>query len=352
MRLRNGFVLVALLAIGAGALLLVPRGSAAPPLLGTALNSRPAPAFRLTDQFGNIVSPASLRGKVVALTFSQSHCTGLCPLIAQKLSNSVQALGNESRHVAVVAISADPEHDTPASIKHFSQIHGLYHRWLYLTASRRTLAPIWKSYYVYVAPANAPEKIREAHTSVIYLIDGQGRERVLLAGNPSQSVLNGDIRNLLGLANAPSLAVSSPAARVGHPAPPVSLLSTADRRVQLSQFRGHVVLLNFWATWCTACRSEMPRLERWYVSEHRRGLVVLGVDQEESAHDVTSYTRRLGISYPLLLDTNGIASARYNVIYMPTTLVVDRSGTIRSIHVGSLKPSFLHSVVEPLLTIK
>ena len=92
-------------------------------LQGTDLGGVPAPAFRLTDQFGKPVSLAQFRGKPVVLTFLYTHCPDVCPLIAEQLHSVMLDLGQEAQHVGVLAISVEPTRDTIAAALAFSQVH-------------------------------------------------------------------------------------------------------------------------------------------------------------------------------------------------------------------------------------
>jgi peroxiredoxin len=139
------------------------------------------------------------------------------------------------------------------------------------------------------------------------------------------------------------------APRVGHPAPDFTLRSLTGSTVTLRSLRGKVVLLNFWATWCTACRAEMPRLAGWYRSLRRSGLVILGIDDAESTGAARAYVWRLGIPYPIAVDPDGTTSAQYEVTGLPTSLLVDRTGTVRAISPGMLSEQYRRTHLEPML---
>jgi protein SCO1/2 len=347
-RLVPWLLIMVIAAVGL-AVLMIPRGSTAEPALaGTILTPKQAPRFALTDQFGRRVSLAQFRGRPVLLTFMQANCTQLCPLVAESVRRTVDELGSASRKIAFVAVSTDPEGDTLAAARRFSRQHGLLHHWYYLVGSRVTLQPVWHAYYLFVAPANAPQAERNAHTSATYLIDAAGRERVLIGGDPSSHALVRDLRILAGLPGGVEVA-SVPAAQTGHPAPDFALASLTGPTISSRSLRGKTVLVNFWATWCKACRSGMPRLAGWYRRLHARGLVVLGIDQQESKDVAALYARRLSIPYPVLLDQSGDVSARYNVYALPVTVIIGPTGLVESVHFGILSSSFLSQHVVPLL---
>lgn len=324
-------------------------GSTASTLVGTDLGATPAPGFRLKDQFGKWINLADFRGRPVVVTFMGATCTTLCPVVAESIRRTVAELGPERNKPAVVAISTDPEHDTPTAVRRFSLQHGMMQRWHYLVASRATLTPIWRAYHLYVAPKNAPAQIADAHTSATYLIDGAGRERVLMTSSPDAIGLDRDVRILLGLPGVSVAQVAFPAPQAGHPAPALSLPGLRGGTVSLNSLRGKVVVLNFWATWCSPCKSEMPMLQHWYHSMQRKGVVVLGVDQQESRKDVGPFVRQLHVTYPIALDTDGVASARFDVAGLPTTLVIDRQGIVRSYKPGILDAPYLAAQLRAIV---
>lgn len=345
-------VIVAIVLIAAGiGILTIPRGTteAGPALVGTLFRPIPASPIRLTDQFGHQVSLSQFRGHPAIVTFLSAACTTLCPVVAETIHRSVEELGTPGRRVEILAVSTDPTHDTPALIRTFSSRHGLYYRWHYLTGSRSQLAPIWHAYYVYVAPANASQSLRDAHTSATYLIDSQGRKRVVMGGDPRTDDLQHNLQILLGIPVKPVGAYAIPAPQVGHPAPQFALRDLNGRMVSLRSLRGKVVLLNFWASWCPPCRQEAPRLSRWYEHLKSKNFVVVGVDQEEGRSDVLSFVRSFRLRYPIVLDGDGSVDASYDASALPKSLLIDPQGLVRSVVLGAVQDSFFRSRVTPLL---
>jgi protein SCO1/2 len=351
-RVRALWVVIGVVVLVALAGAMVPRPTsgqpAKPKLIGTILQGKPAPAFRLNDQFGRTVSLSQFRGRTVVLTFIESHCTTLCPVVADKLHRLDMGLGTSRNRVAILGISTDPEGDTYASMRSFSRKHGLLHSWHFLVAGRAQLAPIWRGYYIYAAPKAASPTLDSNHTSATYLIDGSGRERVLFGGDPNTNALNRDVRILAGIPSG-QLRSSIPAPQAGHPAPTFDLPMLNGGRLSLHSLRGKVVLINFWATWCKPCKSEMPRLAGWYRQYSSHGLVVIGIDQQEDAASVRAFTQKLRTPYRIALDQTGNISAQYDVAYLPVSVLVDPRGYIRSVHLGILSQSFLSGQVDPVL---
>ena len=132
--------------------------------------------------------------------------------------------------------------------------------------------------------------------------------------------------------------ISPPALpRVGSPAPDFSLNDTqTGKAVTLSSLRGRPVWINFWATWCDACKLEMPQMQRVYSQYKAQGLAILGIDVQESAGAVNAYTRSGGFDWTFLLDPNGAVIDRYFVEGVPTHVFVGADGIIKAIHAGAI----------------
>jgi peroxiredoxin len=121
----------------------------------------------------------------------------------------------------------------------------------------------------------------------------------------------------------------------GFLAPDFALTTLEGERAQLSDLRGSPVIVNFWATWCPPCRAEMPELEAVWRQYKDTGLVLLGVDQAESANVVAQFARgALGVTFPILLDTNLAVRDQYAVRALPTTVFIDAAGRIQDVKVG------------------
>ncbi len=134
------------------------------------------------------------------------------------------------------------------------------------------------------------------------------------------------------------LAVGSPHAQAGKPAPAFSLFNLQGRSVPLSSFRGHLVLLNFWATWCQPCQQEIPHLIQLQ-KQAGSALTVVGIDRMEPANEVATYVRKAGINYPVLLDSTGHVSAMYGVSGQPESFWISPTG-ILLLHVpGPMTPA-------------
>jgi thiol-disulfide isomerase/thioredoxin len=124
----------------------------------------------------------------------------------------------------------------------------------------------------------------------------------------------------------------------GAAAPDFALVDLDGQMVALSEFRGRVVLLNFWATWCPPCEAEMPDLDalhQRYGEQH--GLVVIGVNQKEAADVVLPFVQTRRLSFPILLDLDGqVALRRFAVRGLPMSFIIDREGVIRDAWPGRI----------------
>lgn len=131
----------------------------------------------------------------------------------------------------------------------------------------------------------------------------------------------------------------------GARAPDFTLVNLEGEPVRLSDLRGEVVLLNFWATWCGPCLLEMPVIEARY---QQGGFQVLAVDFDEPAERVAAYLVDLGLSFPALLDPGGEIQRLYQVRGYPTSFFIDREGIIQILHVGPLNAAQLDSNLAQL----
>ena len=135
---------------------------------------------------------------------------------------------------------------------------------------------------------------------------------------------------------AVSLAASS---LEGTAAPDFALKSAGGENLRLSEYRGDVVMINFWATWCGPCRQEMPLLDDLYSRYERVGFRLLGVNIDDDSRRAMQMMEELGVSFPVLFDEKKEVSRLYQVEAMPVTVLVDRTGTVRHVHHG-YKPGY------------
>lgn len=130
-------------------------------------------------------------------------------------------------------------------------------------------------------------------------------------------------------------------------APDFTLRSLSGENLRLQEYRGKVVLINFWASWCGPCRQEMPILDRIHKRYEPAGFTVLGVNVEGEQDKARKIADRLDVSFPLLFDTGQQVSEAYALKSMPYTVLVDRDGQVRFIHHG-YKPGDENKYIDRL----
>jgi peroxiredoxin len=120
----------------------------------------------------------------------------------------------------------------------------------------------------------------------------------------------------------------------GSAAPDFTLHSSTGKNLKLSEYRGRVVMINFWATWCGPCRQEMPHLNRLYAQYQRAGFMLVGVNVDDDPKNARAMADQLGVRFPVLYDRDKQVSRRYDVDAMPATVILDRDGKVRYLHRG------------------
>lgn len=132
--------------------------------------------------------------------------------------------------------------------------------------------------------------------------------------------------------------------------PDFVLKDLSGRNVRLSSYRGKIVLLNFWATWCPPCKAEMPELVAWQRKYRARGLQVIGVTYPPTNRtEVRRFVRRIRANYPIVLGTKEIKALFYEGETLPITVIIDREGNIRETIEGILLPEEFEEKIRPLL---
>ncbi len=136
----------------------------------------------------------------------------------------------------------------------------------------------------------------------------------------------------------------------GQPAPDFSLKSSTGENLRLSEYRGDVVMINFWATWCGPCRQEMPLLDQLYSRYQRVGFNLLGVNIDDDSRRAMQMIEELGVNFPVLFDARKEVSKLYGVDAMPVTVIVDRSGNVRYVHQG-YKPGYEDKYLDQIRSL-
>ncbi len=136
----------------------------------------------------------------------------------------------------------------------------------------------------------------------------------------------------------------------GQAAPDFALKSSTGENLRLSEYRGDVVMINFWATWCGPCRQEMPLLDELFTRYQRVGFSLLGVNIDDDSRRAMQMAEELGINFPVLFDTRKEVSKLYEVEAMPVTVLVDREGNVRHVHHG-YKPGYEDKYLDQIRSL-
>ncbi len=325
---------------------------------GTAM-SAPAPAFRLTNQFGQPVSLSAFRGKVVILAFTDSECTTVCPLTTASMVAAKDLLGRAGDQVQLLGIDANPVATARSDVLAYSRSHGMVNQWDFLTGSPAQLRAVWKAYHIYVAI----EKGAVDHTPALYVIDTRGRERRLYLTTMAYASI-AQAGQLLAQ-EASSLLPHHPRLRslrslsfvrgIG-PSMKTQVPSATSGSVSLGPGQPRLVL--FFATWLSetsALRQQLTGLNA-YVKAARRdklpGLVAMDEAVTEPSPDTArTFVAQLAksgtpLAYPVGLDTTGKIADGYGVQDQPWFVLVSPAGKILWKHDGWLPASALEAAAR------
>ena len=157
---------------------------------------------------------------------------------------------------------------------------------------------------------------------------------------------------ILGSAASPGSTTNGfiPAPQEGFLAPDFELVTLDGETVALSDYRGKTVLVNFWASWCPPCRSEMPAMEKIYQQNSAEEFVILAVNdtRQDNLTNITDFVIEQGLTFPILLDNTGEVSAQYQVHSLPTSFFINQNGIIQEIVIGGMNEALLITRFEKL----
>ena len=183
-----------------------------------------------------------------------------------------------------------------------------------------------------------------------------GVTAVLLAGCASTTASTAGDRVVTNseagfVAGDGSITFIEPSQRVS--APEVVGTTLDGSELSLASLRGHVVVLNVWASWCAPCRAEAPTLERTYQDFTADGVAFIGLDTRDSAAAARAFVESFGITYPNIIDTDGKLQLLFRDSLppqaIPSTIVIDKSGKVAGRVIGKASESSLKGLIEPLL---
>lgn len=149
--------------------------------------------------------------------------------------------------------------------------------------------------------------------------------------------------------SAPASAQTIPV-EVDFAAPSLTLMDLQGVLHTLEDYRGQVVLVNLWATWCPPCKAEMPTLQEYYESHADDGFMLVAINDGDPKEDVVTFANDYGLTFPVWLDPNYDATERaFKTLNLPSSFVIDRNGTVRLRWVGEIKRETLEKYVTPLV---
>jgi len=363
----------------------------APLAAGTALSSpKKVPAMHLVSETGKPFSLGSWRGKWVILAPSMTLCHEVCPMttgVLEEVEHHLHQAGLQNR-VVVATATVDPWRDSPGRLRAYRRLAGI--DFTQLTGSKAQIHRLWKFFGVQYNRVpqgkppdidwltHKPETFDVQHTDALFFLDPSGQERIADDGMPQITgrlapslarLLNDqgrhnlehpqfawtatDVfddlyylmdRNIPASAApktaAPSLAAAR-AALAGSPTSLASIHGQAGRllgsgsalEARLESLRGYPVVINAWASWCPACRSEFP-LFGAAAARYGQKVAFLGVDTNDSASNARAFLNTHPISYPSYQSSASGLSWLAEIESMPTTVFVDRTGHVTEVHLG------------------
>ena len=132
-------------------------------------------------------------------------------------------------------------------------------------------------------------------------------------------------------------------------APQLTLNNLQGQPVSLADYRGKVVLVNNWATWCPPCKSELPDLQAYYNAHNRQGFIIVAIESGEPAAEVINFVKQNGMTFPVLIDPNSKALEAFKNWDLPSSYVIDQQGSLRMDWTGPLSRAALEKYITPLL---
>ena len=136
---------------------------------------------------------------------------------------------------------------------------------------------------------------------------------------------------------------------VKYDAPKLELNNLAGEAESLADYRGEVVMVNLWATWCPPCIAEIPMLQEYYDDHRAEGFVMIGIDSQEKPETVEKYIKTTGVNYPIWIDEAGAAGRAFSSNSLPASFVIDREGTVRLAWAGQISRSMLEKHLTPII---
>lgn len=131
----------------------------------------------------------------------------------------------------------------------------------------------------------------------------------------------------------------------GSPVPDFTATTLSGETVHLTDYKGQVVMLNFWATWCPPCKAEMPTIQAAYKHYHEQGFTVLAINNREQSVQIQPFANALALTFPIILDTDSILQDTFAIKGYPTSLFISDAGEVYATHTGMLTPQQLNDYI-------
>jgi cytochrome c biogenesis protein CcmG/thiol:disulfide interchange protein DsbE len=311
------------------------------------------PRFDLLDQSGRPFTNASIAGRTVVLAAFHTTCRETCPIYTGLF---LQLRRQLPPNTMLIEATTDPWHDSPTQLQAYAKAVGA--SWTFLTGSQAALTSLW-------APFGVQLSAEDTHKSILAIIDEHGYVRATYQGVPDVRTLPDPLQARLDaqgrqnwhhgdgwgaaqvtdtLGDVRWLARQSPAG--GQTAPPIGGPSLqGGGHLSLSTYRGHPVVVNFFASYCVPCRTELPMLEQQTSQAH---VSLLLVDERDNSGAARSLLTSVGVHAPAVADPDGTIGAGYGVQNLPETFFVQPNGTLEGSTLGQLTPDGLHDHLTAL----
>jgi cytochrome oxidase Cu insertion factor (SCO1/SenC/PrrC family) len=322
----------------------------------------PMPNFSLTDQNGKQLTLDQFKGRSVVLSFNDDQCLDLCTLLAQDVVTADKDLGSAAKNIAFVSINANPYYPRVASVKQWTDEHGLGHlaNWYFGTGNPKTLATLATRYGVPIQ-LDAKQKTVE-HGSQLFFIDTNGLEAAAgsFGTEAASTALFASAMSQLAEAVLPKqqqqpiagqavTTVSADGTQLGDtpPASDLRALGSTSTTISTSPPPNQFEVINFWASSCTACVAELPALQAVYKKDGAK-TALLGVDVSDLNQSAISFAARAGATYPLASDPDGALAGRFGITGLPYTVILDPNGKVVVRHPGAFTAEQLEYELDAL----